>query len=244
MLNKEQRVFDFIEKIQALEGDYDALCQAFCDELSFYGLEFVTCAEVPGPGKRLEDSILFNSRPISYIEHYFERKHVLNDPIVTELRHTVTPFSWSDVKDRRRLSRCAADILEEGRHLGWHDGIVIPIVSWSGSVSIVSCCGLEPDLSSESRRALELICIYAQQAIRRSLINELKGSVKGHALTAREREVMQLVAAGKTDDEIGEILSIGRSTVTAHVEHAKHKLGANRRSYAIVQAIRSGEITL
>jgi DNA-binding CsgD family transcriptional regulator len=63
-------------------------------------------------------------------------------------------------------------------------------------------------------------------------------------LTPREREIMQWVASGKTDDEIGDILSIGATTVTSHVENAKQKLDAFRRTYAVVQALRFGEITL
>lgn len=55
---------------------------------------------------------------------------------------------------------------------------------------------------------------------------------------------MRWVAAGKTDDEIGEILTIGRETVTTHVENAKVKLNATRRTYAVVQALRFGEIHL
>ena len=64
------------------------------------------------------------------------------------------------------------------------------------------------------------------------------------SLTPREREIMQWVASGKTDDEIGDILSIGATTVTSHVENAKQKLDAFRRTYAVVQALRFGEITL
>jgi LuxR family quorum sensing-dependent transcriptional regulator len=63
-------------------------------------------------------------------------------------------------------------------------------------------------------------------------------------LTPREREIMQWVASGKTDDEIAEILSIGTTTVTSHVENAKQKLDTFRRTYAVVQAIRLGEISL
>jgi len=63
-------------------------------------------------------------------------------------------------------------------------------------------------------------------------------------LSPREREVMQWVAVGKTDSEIADILSIGTTTVTSHVENAKQKLDAFRRTYAVVQAIRFGEIDL
>ena len=52
------------------------------------------------------------------------------------------------------------------------------------------------------------------------------------------------MAFGKSDAEIGEILNLGETTVTSHVENAKHKLNTFRRTYAVVQAIRFGEITI
>lgn len=53
---------------------------------------------------------------------------------------------------------------------------------------------------------------------------------------------MTWIAAGKSDDEIGDILSIATSTVTSHVENSKQKLDAFKRTYAVVKAIRLGEI--
>jgi len=50
------------------------------------------------------------------------------------------------------------------------------------------------------------------------------------------------VAASKTDDEISAILTIGSETVKTHVENAKYKLNAAKRTFAAVQALRFGEI--
>jgi len=242
---REKRVFDFIDKIRVLEGDYEAVCDAVCNELAWYGLDYVTCADVPGPGRAPEDAVLLNTRPLPYVERYIEKNHTLRDPVVTELRHTVDPYTWADVLKRRRFSRRELDIVEEGRLFGFNDGLIIPIISGSGSLSIFSPCGLNPDLSPESRRAIELIGMYAQQAIRRALANKMRADTEEHVpLTPREREIMQFVATGKTDSEIADILSIGTATVTTHVESAKRKLGAYRRTYAIVLALRAGEISL
>ena len=63
-------------------------------------------------------------------------------------------------------------------------------------------------------------------------------------LTSREREIITWIAAGKTDDEIATILSIGQATVTTHTKNAMQKLGATRRAQAVMQAVRFGEISL
>ncbi len=60
------------------------------------------------------------------------------------------------------------------------------------------------------------------------------------ALTARELEVLALVAAGHTNREIGDRLFISEKTVSVHVTHAMNKLGALSRYEAAATATRQG----
>jgi len=48
-------------------------------------------------------------------------------------------------------------------------------------------------------------------------------------ITARQREIMMLMAEGKSDDEIGEILHLQESTVRAHIHHIQQRLGLDSR---------------
>ena len=52
-------------------------------------------------------------------------------------------------------------------------------------------------------------------------------------LTAREREVIELVSAGATNQEIANALVISESTVKSHVKHILRKLGAANRAEAV-----------
>jgi DNA-binding NarL/FixJ family response regulator len=56
-------------------------------------------------------------------------------------------------------------------------------------------------------------------------------------LTAREREVLELVAQGHTNQEIGRQLTLSMSTVKTHVEHIIAKLGVSDRTQAAVRAV-------
>src|SRR5213083_592742 len=49
-------------------------------------------------------------------------------------------------------------------------------------------------------------------------------------LTAREREVVKLVALGHTSAEIASILVLSRRTVEMHRAHAQRKLGVRTRA--------------
>jgi DNA-binding NarL/FixJ family response regulator len=59
-------------------------------------------------------------------------------------------------------------------------------------------------------------------------------------LTDREREVMALVAAGLSNDEIAERLVVSPATAKTHVSRAMIKLGARDRAQLVVLAYQSG----
>ena len=56
------------------------------------------------------------------------------------------------------------------------------------------------------------------------------------ALSAREAEVLQLLAAGRSNPEIAEELVITLDTVKRHVTHILDKLGAANRTQAATRA--------
>jgi DNA-binding CsgD family transcriptional regulator len=56
-------------------------------------------------------------------------------------------------------------------------------------------------------------------------------------VTQREREVLERLAAGKTDREIGEILGMSPRTVQKHLQHIYEKLGVETRTAAVMRAL-------
>ena len=63
-------------------------------------------------------------------------------------------------------------------------------------------------------------------------------------LTPREFEVLQLLAAGLSTEEIGERLSLSRATVRNHVQNMLPKLGVHSRIEAAVLALKLGLVHL
>ena len=59
-------------------------------------------------------------------------------------------------------------------------------------------------------------------------------------LTAREREVLVLIADGATNKEIAAKLVVSENTARNHVSHILSKLGFSRRSEAAAYAVRKG----
>jgi two-component system NarL family response regulator len=63
-------------------------------------------------------------------------------------------------------------------------------------------------------------------------------------LTPREKDVLRLMAAGKSNREIGVELRVAEGTVKAHVSRIFGKLNVSARTEAVTQAVRRGLVHL
>jgi len=63
------------------------------------------------------------------------------------------------------------------------------------------------------------------------------------SLTARERDVLRLLADGHSNEEIGKALFISPQTVRTHVQKAMDKLDADTRTQAVATALRRSLIS-
>jgi DNA-binding NarL/FixJ family response regulator len=63
-------------------------------------------------------------------------------------------------------------------------------------------------------------------------------------LSDREMEVLQLMAKGLSNKEIGRSLWIGETTVKTHVSHILRKLGQADRTQAVLAAVKAGIVRL
>ncbi|MFF0393715.1 response regulator [Kitasatospora sp. NPDC004615] len=80
-------------------------------------------------------------------------------------------------------------------------------------------------------------------ALRRMVTARPRGSAEAlprAALTAREEEVLRLMATGLSNPEIAELLTVSTETAKTHVGNVLTKLGAQNRTHAVVIAYESG----
>ncbi len=70
----------------------------------------------------------------------------------------------------------------------------------------------------------------------------LAGRDQSDMLTAREREILQLLADGMSNGDVAERLFISQETVKSHVRHILTKLEADTRTQAVAIALREAMI--
>jgi two-component system, NarL family, response regulator len=73
---------------------------------------------------------------------------------------------------------------------------------------------------------------------------ELAEHVTEDELSSREIDVLRLIAAGNSNKQIADQLSIGEATVKSHVTNILSKLNANDRAHAVTIGLRRGIIAL
>jgi DNA-binding CsgD family transcriptional regulator len=166
------------------------------------------------------------------IETLHAEKPLSKHPLVMHARVTDKPFLMSS-------ARAAMGFADEDwwsnfpDYFRGYEGLVVPIHDKGQLAWYVAFAGAHPDLS---QAAIALTSCAANAGYQRFL--ELTDPKSGDSpLTSREAECLQLVAQGKTDSEIGGILSISARTVRFHVGNAKAKLGVTTRIQAVAKQL-------
>jgi PAS domain S-box-containing protein len=148
-------------------------------------------------------------------------------------------------QDRQRLAEQWDAFLANGGMEGWYhlrlpDGSLLP-VEFSATANVlppgrhlsvvIPLGGATDDAGSEVRREATWTRLVAPNA-------------EQVPLTAREHEVIVLVAAGLQGGEIAARLGVAPETIKSHVQNAMTKLGAHTRAHAVAIALSTGQIDL
>ncbi|MGZ7064371.1 MAG: response regulator [Candidatus Angelobacter sp.] len=106
---------------------------------------------------------------------------------------------------------------------------------------------LKTRAAAELIQAIRAVCkgeMYLTQSISRTIVQAFlaKDTLPDSPLTDRERQVLQLVAEGKTTKEIASLLGISVKTAESHRSNIMEKLNIHETAGLVRYAIRSGLI--
>lgn len=200
-----------------------------------HGLTNVLVIDMTKLFDRVWPAIVYASASKQVIEGFDARRPLVGGAAHQRAMLSDKPFLMSEV---RRAAGSAEDsgwwysLPEDQRH---NDALVVPVhvdkeLIWVGGFS-----GQQPDLSQPVQAVLST-AVHASYLRFRELLDS---ATPNSPLSPRESECLRWVADGKTDFEVGKILSISPRTVRFHISNAKAKLGVATRIQAVAKRVRS-----
>lgn len=180
--------------------------------------------------------------PGEWKEHYARSGFVTIDPAVHLARRSIAPVDW------KRFDRNAdfAKVFANARDFGISDqGLTIPVrgpYGDTGLLSVTRDCSAEEWqlLTRKIVGELQSVAVHVHDAVMRS--DKLSRLLRTPALSTREREILQWIAAGKSQQDVGDILGISHRTVEVHLRSARDKLYSLTTPHAVARAIAFGLI--
>ncbi len=208
---------------------------------SRFGFTTVALGHVVNPQIRAvkrEKLFQFSTWRKEWTDVWAGKNLIIRDPIARYSLFSHKPFRWRDAFSNDRTRDKEVEHLI--REFGFTDGVTIPIHTDGYPPGAVSLGADKFEISPEELGDLHIVCVHAY-----GRIEEMLGSFPYQSavkLTLREREILHYVAGGKTNWEIGAILSISPHSVRDHIQSASKKLGAAGRAHTVAIALRMGLI--
>ena len=129
------------------------------------------------------------------------------------------------------------------------DAHIIVLTTYNGDAQVLRAlrAGAQAYLLKGHDREL-VETIHAVNEGRKRIPPEVAAELAQHAtddeLSAREIEVLQLIAAGNSNKQIADRLFVAEATIKSRVSNILSKLGANDRAHAVTIALKRGIIEL
>jgi LuxR family transcriptional regulator, quorum-sensing system regulator BjaR1 len=235
--SSETDAFQFNIQLRRL-GDLASCADLFRAAIAPFGFDTFACGEID-VAERSRNAFYIVDWPETWRSFYIGSNLIERDPVLDALPARREPFTWSDLRRDRLLSRAGREALDLIAAHGWCEGLVVPLPRSPYRYGLVTLAGHCPDLDAETRAFLGLIsiCLHTHA---RALLPSSGFALPPAGLTAREMECLKLVARGHSDRRMATCLGIAASTVHEHVENAKRKLKARSRAETIALAASLG----
>ena len=193
-----------------------------------------------------DDFAVLSDYPQFWIDQYIAGTVVANDPVLVASQKTSTGFWWDEISDLINLTNAQRDILENGVRAGLGNGFTVPAHvpgELFGSCNFAVAAGKDPP--RENFALAQLIGSHAFNAARQ-MVGRLRkaGEFAPVKLTDRQIECLVLVARGKTDWEIGQILGISHMTVRDHLKDARQRYDVTKTVQVLMRAVFDEQIPL
>lgn len=225
-----------LNKMQTVEE----LIEYFINFLKFHGLDRIIFNDSATNSKNRRIDLKMNY-PCDWLKRYKEENNTLYDNIYLNVYASKKPFSRSDFM-KGNINNKFSIIMDESKEYSLVSGCGIPIHLFSGKIYNLGLIKKDKSIRDDSN-SLGLLNDAASHLC--AAYMDLQGVLsnkKGIYLTDREREILCLIADGKTKAQTAKELLVSESCVKRHCENIFEKLEVHNLSSAIAMAFRLGLI--
>jgi DNA-binding CsgD family transcriptional regulator len=189
-------------------------------------------------------ALLITTYPARWIEEIMAARLYHEDPVHAACVKTVSGLTWDQIGDYIAPNARQLSILERGLAHGLASGFTMPIRMRDepDAMFTVARHGNEMISSPDLLSARLVGTVAFDQA--RALLGPDELANIPIALSPRQIDCLDLVARGKSDWEIGQILGLSRDTVHEYVEAARRRYGVRRRTQLVLRAVRDGHLNI
>jgi len=199
-----------LDSLEKTEAGFTSFLNDLCDDLE---LDYATYCAV----NTVSDQVIgFTTYKDEWKEHYGTQRFQNIDPTLHLPMRSIAPVDWQRLSGHQDFAR----VFEHARDFKIKDqGLSIPIHGPYGEVGLIS---VTRDCSRDTWEKLRRKVITELQTAAVSLHDTvMQSDTLGYALrrphlSSRECEILQWTAAGKSQMDIGDILSISSRTVEVH----------------------------
>lgn len=173
-----------------------------------------------------------------WAEHFIAEGLAANCALTQRIAVAINPFLWRDVQREATAPEQAA-VFQAAEAFGITDGIIVPVRTTEGFKGDVFVRMASEQLTPSVRQMVSILAVAFQSHLS---VLETKPVPTGKALSARERDVLGWFAAGKSAQDVGDIMGITAATVMFHYRNIADRYGTLTRTHTVVEAIRRGAI--
>jgi LuxR family transcriptional regulator, quorum-sensing system regulator CciR len=231
------RLIDYFEAQAALCNDDASLAGLLSEVTRELGFDHFALLHHASLAEARPDLIRIDTYPAGWDRELAARGWVGADPVHHACQRTNIGFAWFELPALVPVGREGRALLEGSRAFGIGDGFTVPVNVPGepiGSCSFAMRVGAE--LPAERLLSAEQIGAHAFRAARR--IHDYPCAARCPHLSRRERQCVQLLAAGKTDWEISTILGISIETAHQYVKRARAAYDVVSRAQLVACGLR------
>lgn len=188
------------------------------------------------------DAVFLTTASPEYATRYFNGGFFARTPAFKWAQANTGACTWKWVRAAMEAGQLSADelaALRQNAAMGVLAGITISFPEASARAKGAMGLIADPDLTEadvEHLFATQGIALQAVAQVMHLKLVQMPFHARKRALTARQREVLEWVAAGKTAQDVATVMAISLAMVEKHTRLAREALDADTTAQAVAKA--------